>query len=1324
MSTLPPNFPTERLPEADAHKLLWFYRRFVEDFYWNYRYGHFLLAAYAAVPALLTPDLLYKIWQNFNTYKWDDEPLMIDRIAVSDVLLSPLCREVGFELYEMDHDIRLVFLAWLEQAAKQDIWKDRGLHTIEAIARFSAEYHQLPNAGSQRWGDVYNDTQRWEALSYSEPALAASLLFNKLYEAAGNGRETELLRTLDTIVKTGQRLHAVRGENDQALDVFNEQMAAMKVWKSLLQENRESFLELLDRHEGLKALLSESGGDTGIAVKLKDAVVEKLDVATERKLYALVAGWPWGENNRDSDAMAELLQEMVPAGQLEMRVFREDVSKEMLLGEWSRIIEMADEHDDVLLYISSQARREGLHCYIHHNSEIIADAEFGEIALRGRYASATAVLELEHAATEFWLDLKDERNVVWAASSLGQGTTLIPENRFTYSFIRVLRGSRMQITNRMLLGELMQLYKRTDVKTPELLCAKSAYDRFFIQGNNYLVRLQSLLRQRAYYDGQTSAIWNTELAASLSVFAHQAGLPVDATKQDYIEALDKMQYNSGPYQLFIYCDPHKVSKVLPREADYFSRSGDENRIVLFNPDYATVRNIFAGKQYREDIRLVYFAGVEYDSQIPLIDRNLTLQDFAALFEFQHNIRFAFFSNCGNSTFGKYLTQLGAEVVIGSEESSEPVDLNRSTIATRLMRTILEENDLANVLRARGRGRYYMYASVWRNKASMDFLLEDYRGSLSASEENAPISMVAEAEAVYGVNPLEPWESPLSSPISDENPLQAASQMQQEDDPVPPQATPQTQSEGSGDDPVPSQAAEINPFESRLSSGIRNDAYLLAFTRVTEGWDEDGLRHPGLREVIENNNLVILPYKPGHAEPGLALAGYLKTFGETLVVHPGEHPLRGYGELLRKAMEYGEGYYIIVSEYQQLVTMCKDKEERKAFEQLIMEMVLARMKVIITIREDFEQEHKWGYRKIRKRVHRFEIPLLLKDEVAALLTTELNTAKVSLVSTAEDAPFAARFVHDLYIDPEAMRYLPETLVRLYNMREGNHLTEAAYDLIGGVTGVMLEAEKRFRSKVEKIYNNRRILVKDDLQKRRWGSVASRNGKTLNASVTRSSVPRLYRVTINLEALGYTGDVAFFVHDTFSNEVMYKTVVRGKAQITLSRVYEAFTIGAVTEDLTILELDLNEAPGYPSGFYYKDVADSFRAATKSVYNATPVVVEDDTQKNRWGGQAVNGGRMLQATVKKAIIPGYFNVRIRLLSEHGGPSTGDVAFFLHDSFSEEIRYHKARDGEASISVTAYEAFTVGARTEDGTLLELDLNEVSGFPEDFYWEDENLLK
>ncbi|NEP20176.1 MAG: hypothetical protein F6J97_25380 [Leptolyngbya sp. SIO4C1] len=89
-------------------------RRRVAAFRQKFGDSHLYFSYHAAFPLALTPELLYKLWANFQT---DQAGLALDIpwIAVADLLLSGLCREVGHELYEMDTTVRRELLNQLQK---------------------------------------------------------------------------------------------------------------------------------------------------------------------------------------------------------------------------------------------------------------------------------------------------------------------------------------------------------------------------------------------------------------------------------------------------------------------------------------------------------------------------------------------------------------------------------------------------------------------------------------------------------------------------------------------------------------------------------------------------------------------------------------------------------------------------------------------------------------------------------------------------------------------------------------------------------------------------------------------------------------------------------------------------------------------------------------------------------------------------------------------------------------------------------------------------------------------------------------------------------
>jgi hypothetical protein len=132
-------------------------------------------------------------------------------------------------------------------------------------------------------------------------------------------------------------------------------------------------------------------------------------------------------------------------------------------------------------------------------------------------------------------------------------------------------------------------------------------------------------------------------------------------------------------------------------------------------------------------------------------------------------------------------------------------------------------------------------------------------------------------------------------------------------------------------------------------------------------------------------------------------------------------------------------------------------------------------------------------------------------------------------------------------------------------------------------------------------------------------------------------------------------------------------------------------------------------------------------QSILKSKEKTVKDptDPQKGRWGGEAIKNNMQLSADVKA--IEGFkrmFNVTIKFRDLSGNNKLGGpVAFFVHDSFGFKdnvIVAEESKPGEAAVTLTAYEAFTVGAIGPDGTELELDLNEPPGYPPDFYWKNE----
>lgn len=110
----------------------------------------------------------------------------------------------------------------------------------------------------------------------------------------------------------------------------------------------------------------------------------------------------------------------------------------------------------------------------------------------------------------------------------------------------------------------------------------------------------------------------------------------------------------------------------------------------------------------------------------------------------------------------------------------------------------------------------------------------------------------------------------------------------------------------------------------------------------------------------------------------------------------------------------------------------------------------------------------------------------------------------------------------------------------------------------------------------------------------------------------------------------------------------------------------------------------------------------------FKLNAVTVENDPQKNRFGGLEHNAGLVITADVAPSDIgDDWQKVTIFVRSTDASKQlTGDVEFFLHDTFRPDHYKIPAIQGEAKLVLKAWGAFTVGALAgPQKTALELDL-------------------
>ncbi|MEQ8975303.1 MAG: AAA-like domain-containing protein [Coleofasciculus sp. C1-SOL-03] len=148
----------EREKRVAVERIVGFAKQFGE--------AHLNLACHAAFPLVLTPDLLYQIWATFiPETPWT---------AVARVLLSRLCRQVGYDMYEMDIPVRNLLLRELKEQFGQQRLEELGAFLIDYVAQQLTE--DDPATQDLR------EAQEWTALAYTQPAEAGRKLAEVLSE--------------------------------------------------------------------------------------------------------------------------------------------------------------------------------------------------------------------------------------------------------------------------------------------------------------------------------------------------------------------------------------------------------------------------------------------------------------------------------------------------------------------------------------------------------------------------------------------------------------------------------------------------------------------------------------------------------------------------------------------------------------------------------------------------------------------------------------------------------------------------------------------------------------------------------------------------------------------------------------------------------------------------------------------------------------------------------------------------------------------------------------------------------------------------------------
>ncbi|PBC92414.1 WD40 repeat protein [Streptomyces sp. Ag82_O1-15] len=241
----------------------------------------------------------------------------------------------------------------------------------------------------------------------------------------------------------------------------------------------------------------------------------------------------------------------------------------------------------------------------------------------------------------------------------------------------------------------------------------------------------------------------------------------------------------------------------------------------------------------------------------------------------------------------------------------------------------------------------------------------------------------------------------------------------------------------------------------------------------------------LTEHVRTRRMVAVVGASGSGKSSLLRAGLIPSLqrqgssgcrlAAIRILTPGPHPLSTHGDVLTARREPGDTV-IVVDQFEELFTLCRDPAERAAFLDLLVTAVEpdSRLRVVIALRADFLgrcAEHRPLAAALR------DANLLLGPMGPAELrdaTVKPAAARGLIVERA----LSARIVEDVAEEPGGLPLMSHALLETWRRRKGRTLTLVAYEAAGGVHGALTRTAEELYGRLspEQAEAARRILLR--------------------------------------------------------------------------------------------------------------------------------------------------------------------------------------------------------------------------------------------------------
>lgn len=695
----------------------------VEAFAKNHGEGHVLLACHAAFPMVLTADLVYKIWLNFRSYVNEaGERCEIPYVAVSDLLLSPLCQPSGFQRFEMPANIRHTLLAVFQDDERF------GKARLHELASFLKHYIEAAYRDADAIGQAIRNAQQLVVDAWLQPEKALQTLTQAFREAEQSPAEQVRLSNL-----------VARFDLQWEAGLLAQDRQKPKQTGALLQYSQglAAFHKTGDAYHAanlLKGVVQKGG--TGMMLPLpgevKTTVSNRLSLPKKGKLHALLVAIdeyhpeakisPLRGCKNDARKLANWLERQhqsadSPWSEVSINTLFDEQATLSILEKRAEVLQNVETEDQVLIYFAGHARQDkpgdetDLICYdsLLSNMPLLTVSRFRNLVLSNarQQPYITVILDAQFTGSPNWLDPMNPKHVVFANTSLSEMGYEISggEGFFTKYFIEALeQGSRDAGNAALFVDTLagMAEDKLGEQQHPQFYATPLGAERPFLQALDPTRELKRQLRLSG---------------SSLADLRKQLNIPDSATKPFWKAALttylSEKERADTPLFLFVFSDANGDLPGVQQEREQMKSLVDAQlknttieAVFLENPDFEAVEQYFTAPEYRNRLHLFHFSGLDKENKPfyePLIKKShrktapiqqqsnigsmsnigneperpaafgflladglLPFFEFAPWLQYQQNLRLAFFNSCFSNHTATWATQLGAWNAIGTE----------------------------------------------------------------------------------------------------------------------------------------------------------------------------------------------------------------------------------------------------------------------------------------------------------------------------------------------------------------------------------------------------------------------------------------------------------------------------------------------------------------------------------------------------------------------------------------------------------------------------------------------------------------------------------